>query len=163
MSESNKNKNTFSKMWTELVDDKKGDYYKWLMPEPITVNVATSSVWGSIEDSTQPMSNLGLCECPVCKMHLPLPSTPDMALAKIMPDLNAVVSCPVAVPGFLEDGSIADAVPYKARVSELIIYLNDRAGWTREQIADWLETLDVDLSFNVSTDPEEPENNTEGE
>lgn len=28
-----------------------------------------------------------------------------------------------------------------------VIHLNDQHGWTREEIADWLETLDVDLSF----------------
>jgi hypothetical protein len=29
----------------------------------------------------------------------------------------------------------------------VIIDLNDRWGWTRERIADWLETLDVDIRF----------------
>lgn len=29
----------------------------------------------------------------------------------------------------------------------LIIHLNDEHKWTREQIADWLETLDVDLEL----------------
>ena len=30
---------------------------------------------------------------------------------------------------------------------EVIMQLNDKQKWTREQIADWLETLDVDLRF----------------
>lgn len=30
-----------------------------------------------------------------------------------------------------------------------IIQLNDQYGWTREQIADWLETLDLDLTFQT--------------
>lgn len=34
----------------------------------------------------------------------------------------------------------------------LIINLNDDHKWTREQIADWLETLDVDLTFPVQCD-----------
>lgn len=29
----------------------------------------------------------------------------------------------------------------------VIVDLNDRQGWSREQVADWLETLDVDISF----------------
>lgn len=29
----------------------------------------------------------------------------------------------------------------------VIVDLNDRHGWSREQIADWLETLDIDISF----------------
>lgn len=33
-----------------------------------------------------------------------------------------------------------------------IIYLNDNAGWSREQVADWLETLDLDLTIRT---PEE--------
>lgn len=33
-----------------------------------------------------------------------------------------------------------------------IIHLNDDHGWPREQIADWLESLDVDLTFHEATD-----------
>jgi hypothetical protein len=32
------------------------------------------------------------------------------------------------------------------------VSLNDSHGWTRERIAEWLETLDLDLRFPVSTD-----------
>jgi hypothetical protein len=32
--------------------------------------------------------------------------------------------------------------------------LNDSCGWTREQIADWLETLDI----NINMQPREQEN-----
>jgi hypothetical protein len=32
---------------------------------------------------------------------------------------------------------------------EVIINLNDRHKWTREQIADWIETLDIDTRFKV--------------
>lgn len=30
---------------------------------------------------------------------------------------------------------------------DIIVDLNDRHKWTREAIADWLETLDIDLTF----------------
>lgn len=34
-------------------------------------------------------------------------------------------------------------------LQNVIITLNDKFRWTREKIADWLETLDIDLSFKV--------------
>lgn len=37
-----------------------------------------------------------------------------------------------------------------ARIKDMIMHLNDGHRWTREQIADWLETLDVDLTFKSS-------------
>lgn len=37
--------------------------------------------------------------------------------------------------------------PYSNRVQDVIVHLNDNHRWRREQIADWLETLDVDLTF----------------
>lgn len=30
----------------------------------------------------------------------------------------------------------------------VIMHLNDRDQWTREEIADWLDTFDLDLSFS---------------
>lgn len=47
------------------------------------------------------------------------------------------------------------AEQWKGRVPHLqatIIHLNDAHRWTREEIADWLETLDHDLTFKT---PEE--------
>ena len=29
----------------------------------------------------------------------------------------------------------------------VIIHLNDTCGWSRERVADWIETLDVDTTF----------------
>lgn len=37
-------------------------------------------------------------------------------------------------------------------VERCIVNLNDSFKWSREQIADWLETLDVDLTFKVKQD-----------
>jgi len=40
-----------------------------------------------------------------------------------------------------------------ATLLSVIVHLNDRHTWTRERIADWLETLDFDLSMTpISTD-----------
>lgn len=33
-----------------------------------------------------------------------------------------------------------------------IVDLNDKQGWTREQIADWVETLDIDISFGSESE-----------
>lgn len=42
-------------------------------------------------------------------------------------------------------------VPYPpASIPKVIIHLNDQCGWSRERVADWLETLDVDLSFPIA-------------
>lgn len=40
----------------------------------------------------------------------------------------------------------------KQSVKDIIIFLNDRSKWTREEIADWLDTLDLDLKFKVDID-----------
>lgn len=37
----------------------------------------------------------------------------------------------------------------RCRLETLIVHLNDAHEWTREQIADWLDTLDLDLAFPV--------------
>lgn len=35
------------------------------------------------------------------------------------------------------------------QLREAVISLNDSYGWSREKIADWLETLDVDITFKI--------------
>lgn len=52
-----------------------------------------------------------------------------------LPALEQHVTCPhCGINGALE---------------AVIIHLNDKTGWTRGQVADWLDTLDLDLSFPV--------------
>ena len=71
-----------------------------------------------------------------------------------------------AIPGFKEmcqacpvDGcASANASTWKSpetRLHRTIIHLNDHHKWTREAIADWLDTLDHDLQFKT---PEEVNN-----
>jgi hypothetical protein len=55
-------------------------------------------------------------------------------IAKAVPAVNTLVTCPVC------------NLKSRVTISELIIHLNDLHGWSREKIADWLETLDVDLT-----------------
>lgn len=63
-------------------------------------------------------------------------------LEKCLPqilDSSYSVPCPKGCrPGF-----------HEGNIASLIVHLNDDHKWSREQIADWLDTLDVDLSFPV--------------
>lgn len=62
---------------------------------------------------------------------------PDIlsTLSKAIPDMSATVKCPKESCGMTDS------------LSGVIIHLNDNEGWTRESIADWLESLDLDLQF----------------
>jgi hypothetical protein len=57
-------------------------------------------------------------------------------LKSALPALATVVQCPHC--------------PMKiGAIDSIVIHLNDTARWSRESVADWLDTLDVDLSFPV--------------
>lgn len=82
----------------------------------------------------------GATPTPAIKPYLPPPPDPNHKgeevaeqLTEILPGLEAEVRDPVT-------GDVG-------RVRYIIVKLNDTDGWTREQVADWLDTLDVDLSF----------------
>jgi hypothetical protein len=60
-------------------------------------------------------------------------------MKSLIPSLDYDVSC----PGKEECGGTIMAL------FEMIIHLNDMHRWTREEVADWLETLDLDLSFKA--------------
>jgi hypothetical protein len=64
----------------------------------------------------------------------------DPAVAQL-PALKVDVPCPCEC-----DYSTSKTIRWS------IIHLNDQHKWTREQVADWLETLDVDIRFS-SRDP----------
>lgn len=63
-------------------------------------------------------------------------------------DLMGIIN---RLPGVLE------TVPHpltgdKAKIKDIIISLNDSHHWPRERVADWLETLDIDLRFRSDDD-----------
>lgn len=66
--------------------------------------------------------------------------TPLSKLKDSLPGLRVIMGCPVKL------------CSRKTNVWYLIVHLNDTHKWKREQIADWLDTLDVDLSFKVEED-----------
>ncbi|MET0711079.1 MAG: hypothetical protein ABWZ30_01045 [Jiangellaceae bacterium] len=59
------------------------------------------------------------------------------SLRKVLPNIDQVVRNPVT----------GDQGP----VTAVIIYLNDVRRWPRERIADWLDTLDIDLRFPAAS------------
>ncbi len=63
-------------------------------------------------------------------------------LEHVLPGLREFVRCPVAGCNDLE------SLPQPVR--RQIVHLNDSHKWSREAIADWLDTLDVDLAFKVA-------------
>lgn len=68
-------------------------------------------------------------------------STVTRGLLDVLPNLEGTVAYPCECRG---PGALRDA----------IVHLNDSHRWTREQVADWLETLDLDLRFPASASTE---------
>jgi len=59
-------------------------------------------------------------------------------LKKLFPALKEIVTCPVCAKLDKDRSSTLD---------RMIIHLNDEHRWTREEVADWLESLDIDLEM----------------
>lgn len=59
-------------------------------------------------------------------------------LVRMIPDLEKTVLCPVIVE---------DTFFGPVSLVNVVMHLNDDHKWTREQIADWLDTLDLNLRF----------------
>lgn len=102
---------------------------------------------------------------PIQTTPAPFPPTPSgqtvvNTLRSYIPGVDTVVKCPATVAWSCTPCSVANMVckhgqnePHRACTREhpihgMVQHLNDSAHrWSREQIADWLEALDVDLSF----------------
>lgn len=54
----------------------------------------------------------------------------------------------VACPRPLEAGCVYES-DWRNAVPNIVMHLNDDHGWTREQIADWLDSLDIDLTIDL--------------
>ena len=69
------------------------------------------------------------------------------ALTRIIPDLAfATARCP-AVAGQYRCKDTPSSMP----ITNICVHLNDQHGWTREEIADWLDTLPFDLRVRKDT------------
>lgn len=85
-----------------------------------------------------------------------LASTEDARLTRLqkaIPALATLFNCPAAREEVCIESNAG--VP----LWQVIMHLNDGHNWTRERIADWLDTLEVDLSFSM---PEEVSNDNSG-
>ena len=69
----------------------------------------------------------------------PLPEKTASEVSRKLPGVSEFVKCPAC--------SGEDA--HTDVLREIIMELNDWCKWSREQIADWLDTLDIDLRFGV--------------
>lgn len=76
--------------------------------------------------------------------------TPGEALTTLFPALNAHRGCPAYGLPML-NGTTHCRIEGSHPVANLIMHLNDHHAWTRERIADWLETLDVDLTLQPAS------------
>lgn len=81
-------------------------------------------------------------------------ATVQANLRAALPALDQEMEHPEGAQGWrLVDGALGytNRVPSPWTLRTIIVDLNDRAKWTREQIADWLDTLDLDLQFPTPT------------
>ena len=74
--------------------------------------------------------------------------TPADELAEVIPDLAEVVDCPVCSQKEIHQ---AEPITYRYELGFLVQHLNDHHGWRREYIADWLDTLPLDLTFGPAS------------
>jgi hypothetical protein len=80
--------------------------------------------------------------------------SPDFQKAEYFAQATKKVSPPSDVaklPGVNEEAK-HPVTGRQAPLWNVIVDLNDRHGWSREQIADWVETLDIDISFGSNNE-----------
>lgn len=73
---------------------------------------------------------------PVASLGITVPT----ALKKAVPGIKEQAHCPVCEYGHISTGLCA-------MVLDVIVHLNDTHEWTYSAVADWLESLDVNLEF----------------
>lgn len=78
----------------------------------------------------------------------PLQSTSTANMAdKIRERIPVLETSTQTCPGCVALYEGTKVPPKRASLRHVIIHLNDAHRWTREEIADWLDTLDVDLTL----------------
>lgn len=104
-----------------------------------------------------------LDNCVICEAFAkPYPSGPPAkksvpaALAESIPAIKEEVkpNCDCYKTGHYADKYGPD---YRVKIYDQVVHLNDQHRWTREAIADWLDTLDADLQFKLPESPESTE------
>ena len=109
------------------------DGSEWVPEKPAVATL--SAAWEAYQQSQAAMAKVNFNH-----------RTAGDVLGELVPALNEYTSrCPVEELGRV----CLNAMPVV--LSYLIQHLNDHHHWTRERIADWLETLPVDLTFTSAS------------
>lgn len=74
----------------------------------------------------------------------PVLSNPRRQIEQACPGLEEHVQAPC---------KCYNEYPQDSVLSAVVMHLNDKHAWTREQIADWLDDLDVDLTIDLESAP----------
>jgi hypothetical protein len=96
--------------------------------------VSQKNIWGSIEADVLKYTKQKLAEAKVAQSHGFRGSVVQDSLKNVLPCLYEQVKCP-------DHGCTVGS-----NMANMIIHLNDDHLWTREAIADWAESLDIDIS-----------------
>ena len=113
-------------MWEKV--GKKFAFNKYQPPYKIGPNATIMGTATALEG--QPISGGGIMD----------------KLKAAIPGLSETTLCPARGENYPDDeGKCGQDIPQQ--VAGIITHLNDTHKWTREQIADWLETLDISLEF----------------
>jgi hypothetical protein len=97
-----------------------------------TPGVPTDGIW---------YPNGGIAEGFITEPPTATGSIVQRNLKKLFPGLVELVTCPVC------KNKNAIIEPQQIQLASAIIHLNDTHSWSREAVADWLESLDVDIAM----------------
>lgn len=75
----------------------------------------------------------------------PAVSTELDTLKELFPGVKEGAKCPIPEQ---DDCGLAED-DYRDHVYNIVMHLNDHHMWSREEIADWLESLDIDLDIAI--------------
>ena len=136
-------------------------------PRPLAIQLAVDDIMMRWEQSSDIVADLQKAVAEIAEANVmknPKPTMPKSkpplqnaelisggdvieALTSIFPAMEAEVQCPACLK-FKEDGiDSRRLLPQPIRVQ--IVHLNDDHKMPREAVADWLETLDVDIGFKA--------------
>lgn len=126
------------------------------LEDPTSVVNYLGSRWINLGYGFDPPTFVGVMEalfrlysgkvCYIDRQMLSFPYEPSLSeVAKSLPGvLIEGMKCPAP-----QDSLKNYCKPYTYSLYDCIIHLNDSHKWSRDQIADWLETLDIDITFKV--------------
>lgn len=158
-SDTTQNKHAAQKAVNQIIDALRQGMYEQILSQLDEVNPAGTK--------TIPMNPSLYSSLFASLSTASLSSTPTLAgpsgnsvlktLTKAFPGIKgATVECPCRKKKW--GVTLGDSCVYGTNaptpLADTVIHLNDVHHWTRDQIADWLDTLDIDLSAKPNTEKE---------